>query len=166
MARPIRAITKPPKTPEQERQMTQDAMLDKLGEHQESLDAFLNFVETLHTSGVLSFMQGMLEAREPIGEIVMNKLNTDPNKNGMKNMIQMVMATGQFEPAQIARMVSAFSEGSKEAGDIIKNPDSDKPLGFFALFSLFKEPAIARTIRASVGFLRGAQKVMTKGREK
>lgn len=155
MARPISKIVRVQPTAGERRQRDRAQLLDQILEHKDAVEKGLDLLESVHKSGLLDFLQGIVEARNEIGEILVKLLDTPENLHGVKNLTTLLMMFGQFEPAELDEWIRGLERGMKAARQEMMRPDSNKPYGVLGLLGLLKDPAVARGLRGLSAFLRG-----------
>lgn len=123
---------------------------------QENLDAI---VEALQDAGVLRFVRALLEQRQPILDQVMQKLDTEPTKSGLKNAITLAMGLGALPEGFGTTLTEAVRQGLHRAEEASHADDADK-MSLWALMGLLKDPDVARSIHYGMGFLQGLGRVL------
>ncbi|MDA8205380.1 MAG: DUF1641 domain-containing protein [Thermaerobacter sp.] len=123
---------------------------------EENLEAI---VEVLQEAGVLRFVRALLEQRKPIAEKVMNKMDTDPTKRGLKNGLTLALGLGALPDGFGMTMITAIKQGLNRAQEASHAPSADK-MSIWQLMGMLKDPDVARAIHYIVGFLEGLGKAL------
>jgi uncharacterized protein YjgD (DUF1641 family) len=122
----------------------------------ENLTAIL---DALEAAGVLRFVRAVLEQREPIAAQVMHKLDTEPTKTGLKNVLTLAMGLGELPDGFGTTLMHALAVGASRAGEASQEPDADK-MSIWALMGMLKDPDVARAMHYVMGFLQGLGKAL------
>lgn len=147
MAKPITAI--PPAA-------TAGDTVHQAASAQDNLEAIL---ESLEAAGVLRFVRALLEQRRPIAAQVMHKMDSEPTKTGLKNMVTLAMGLGELPDGFGTTLMQALADGARQASRASRGPDADK-MSVWALMGMLKDPDVARAMHYLMGFLQGLGKAL------
>ncbi|MCL5116766.1 MAG: DUF1641 domain-containing protein [Firmicutes bacterium] len=122
----------------------------------ENLAAIL---ESLQDAGALRFIRAFLEQRQPLAEKLMEKMDTEPTKRGLKNAVTLMMGLGALPDGIGVALMSALTQGFERAGEASQLPDADK-MSVWQLMGMLKNPDVARAVHYLMGFLEGLGKAL------
>lgn len=113
----------------------------------------------LGEAGVLALLRAFLDQRQPLSEIVVQKLNTAPTKRAVKNLVTLSMGLGALPEEAGTALISALNLGLQHASQAAAAEDAGK-MSIWAVLRLLKDPDIARAIHYLAGFLKGMGKAL------
>lgn len=108
----------------------------------------------LSDAGVLAFLRALVEQREVLSEQLLTKLNTEPTRQGVKNLVTLSMGLGALPQEAMPPLLAAVGQGLHEAQNAVQAEGADKT-SLWTLLGLLKDPDIARSIHYLAGFLKG-----------
>lgn len=111
-------------------------------------------VQALDEAGVLSFLRALLEQRQPLADRLMEKINSEPTRRGLKTLVTLTMGLGALPENSGSRLIAALEEALAQGEVALKSEDADK-MSIWALIGLLKDPDIARGVRYLAGLLKG-----------
>ena len=112
-------------------------------EHAEALLAGYEVLQALHDKGVLEVMRGTLGGSEKILEQVVSVAKGPDAIRALRNVLLLVKAIGEIEPALLNDLTSAMPKALVQA-----NAEETRPPGFFKLLSTFRNRDFRRGLAA------------------
>lgn len=114
-------------------------------------DDLARLLETLHTSGTLRALNGVLARFEDVTEVVLDGLDTDGGRNGLSNLLILAKLLGRIEADGMDRFVVALDRALEAAGHRITE-EEDAP-GVFGTLKKLRDPSVLRGLDAVLTFL-------------
>ncbi len=153
MAPPIR-LELPPRDPRAElRSRLEAAPL----EHAEALLAALEVLQGLHDRGALEIGRGLLGSSDKVLEIAVDLAKSPESIRGMRNLLLVVNALGDIDPADLAALTQPIPGAIRAMGSSPEKPPGLWKLGVGFLF----DRDIRRTLAAGAGLLRAIGRNLT-----
>lgn len=138
MAQPL-AYTPPPSPP------GQDAFT--------AADDLARLLETLHTSGTLRVLNGLVAQFSDVVAVVLKGLDTDAGRTGLANVMVLGKLLGHIDADGLDRFAVALERALSAAGErIAHDPDDDAP-GTFAVLKKLRDPEVRRGLDAALTLL-------------
>lgn len=109
-------------------------------------DDLARLLETLHTSGTLRVVNGLLAQFQDVMAIVLKGLNTDEGRTGLANLLTLVKLLGQVDADGVDRFVAALERALRAAGDRLDERD-DAP-GTLSVLAKVRQPEVRRGLDA------------------
>lgn len=113
-------------------------------------------LDQLEQAGAWRILRALLEQRQPIAEMVVRKINTQPTKRGLKNAITLAMGIGELPDGFGADAINALQSGLAQA----RAASESTKISFWQLRNMLKDPDVARAIHYLMGFLKGIGSVL------
>lgn len=123
-----------------------------IDQHGEGLETLLKFCEVLGRAGVLDFLQGILEQKYNILHILVDQVNQDGPKNAINNLEGLLSVLGSMPPGLMEGLARAVRSTVQEG--LMRDPDSEKPLGPLRIMKQLRDPDVSRTVQAGLTLLR------------
>jgi uncharacterized protein YjgD (DUF1641 family) len=139
MARPI-PLELPPRDPQRDLASRLDRAQQ---EHAEAVLAAYEVLQSLHDSGVLEVLRGMLNGGGKIIEQVVEVAKAPEAIRATRNLLLLVKALGEIEPALLSDLTRAVPRALVQA-----NAEHSKPPGLFKLMSTFWKKDFRRGLAA------------------
>lgn len=111
-------------------------------------------IDELEQAGVWRFLRALLEQRKPIAAMVMDKMDTEPTKRGLKNAVTLTMALGALPDGFGLTLMRAVQSGLHQAESASQSSDAEK-MSIWQLMGMLKDPDVARAVHYLMGFLKG-----------
>lgn len=111
-------------------------------------------LDELDQAGVLRFVRALVEQRQPLSQQLVQKLDTEPTKSGLKNALEFMMAMGRLPDGAAGTLTEALISGLTRAGEAAAGPEADK-MSVWTAMARLKEPDVARAVNYVFGFLEG-----------
>jgi uncharacterized protein YjgD (DUF1641 family) len=139
MAQPI-----PLRLPPRDTQRELDSRLQQAPlEHAEAVLAAYEVLQSLHDSGVLELLRGLLGGGEKIVEQVVDVASKPDSIRATRNLLLLVTALGEIEPALLGDFTRALPRALVQA-----NAEEAKPPGLIKLISTFWNKDFRRGLAA------------------
>ena len=79
-------------------------------------DDLARLLETLHTSGTLRVLNGLVSQFQEVMAVVLDGLNTDEGRNGLANLLVLAKLLGRIDADGLDRFVAALDRALADAG--------------------------------------------------
>jgi uncharacterized protein YjgD (DUF1641 family) len=112
-------------------------------DHAEAVLAGYEVLQGLHDHGVLELIRGTLGGSEKVLEQVVGVASGPEAIRVSRNLLLLVMALGEIEPALLSDLTRAVPKALVQA-----NAEENKPPGLFKLFSTFRNKDFRRGLAA------------------
>ena len=112
-------------------------------EHAEAVIAAYEMLQSLHDSGVLELLRGILGGGEKIVEQVVDVARKPDSIRATRNILLLVTALGEIEPALLGDFTRALPRALAQA-----NAEEAKPPGLIKLISTFWNKDFRRGLAA------------------
>lgn len=116
-------------------------------------DDLARLVETLHTSGTLRTLNGLLAQVSDVSAVVLKGLNTDAGRNGLANGMVLAKLLGHLNADGLDRFAAALERALEAAGERVAGDPDDDPPGTFTVLKKLREPEVRRGLDAALTFL-------------
>ena len=136
MAAPI-SYTPPPNPP------GQDAFT--------AADDVARLVETLHTSGTLRVLNGLVARVSDVMAVVLSGLDTDAGRTGLANAMTLGKLLGKVDADGLDRFVAALERALDTAGERLEETD-DAP-GSLTVLKKLRDPDVRRGLDAALALV-------------
>ena len=114
-------------------------------------DDLARLVETLHTSGTLRVLNGLVGRFQDVTAVALKGLDTDAGRNGLANLLVLAKLLGKIEADGLDRFVAALARALDAAGDRLEEED-DAP-GSLAVLKKLRDPDVRRGLDAALTLL-------------
>ncbi|OZC03955.1 DUF1641 domain-containing protein [Rubricoccus marinus] len=114
-------------------------------------DDLARLLETLHTSGTLRTLNGLLAQLQDVMAVVLDGLNTDEGRNGIANLLVLAKLLGRIDADGLDRFVVALDRGLEAAGERLEEKD-DAP-GSLTVLKKLRQPEVRRGLDAALTLL-------------
>jgi uncharacterized protein YjgD (DUF1641 family) len=114
-------------------------------------DDLARLLETLHTSGTLRALNGLLAQFQDVMAVVLSGLNTDEGRNGLANLLVLAKLLGRIEADGLDRFVAALDRALDAAGERIA--DTDEAPGSLSVLRKLRDPEVRRGLDAALTLL-------------
>ena len=108
----------------------------------------------LAESGALSFLRALLEQREALADRLLEQMNSEPTRRGLRILVTFAMGLGSLPEDSGTRVTDAISSALAQADAALKAADGEK-MSIWVLLGFLKDPDIARAIHYLAGFIKG-----------
>jgi uncharacterized protein YjgD (DUF1641 family) len=114
-------------------------------------DDLARLVETLHTSGTLRMVNGLVARFGDVMAVVLKGLDTDEGRQGLANLLVLGKLLGQIDADGLDRFVAALDRGLAAAGERLTETD-DAP-GTLRTLARLRDPDVRRGLDALLALL-------------
>lgn len=114
-------------------------------------DDVARLVETLHASGTLRVLNGLLAQFQDVMAVVLDGLDTDAGRNGLSNLLILIKLLGHIEADGMDRFAAALNRGLEAAGQRVV--EQDEAPGTFKTLKQLNDPDVLRGLDALLTFL-------------
>ena len=114
-------------------------------------DDLARLLETLHTSGTLRAVNGLVAQGQGVAAIALEHIDTPEGRNGLANALLLVKLLGQLDADGTARVLAAVDSGLEAAGERIASPED--PPSTLALLAKLRQPEVRRGLDAALALL-------------
>ncbi len=121
-------------------------------EVQAKLRRLLLAVEEAH---LLDLLIGLVEQRAQVGTVLVDLLNGEDNRAGIRNLEGQLMLLASVSPDIVAPIVDGMAAGARRASEAMQAKDADRPLGVGGVWHALHEPDVNLGMRAMIGFFGG-----------
>lgn len=111
-------------------------------------DDLARLLETLHTSGTLRTLNGLLAQVQDVMAVVLAGLNTDEGRAGLANLLTLVKLLGKLDADGVDRFVVALDRALGAAGERL-DETADSP-GTLTLLRKLRQPEVRRGLDAAL----------------
>ncbi len=111
-------------------------------------DDVARLVRTLHESGTLRALHGLVAQFAEVNAVLLDRLNTEEGKNGLANLLILLRGLGHLDADGTDRFVKALTDGLDAAGDRLKNDDD--PPNLIQLAAKLRSPEVRRGLDATL----------------
>ena len=111
-------------------------------------DDLARLLETLHQSGTLRALNGLLAEFQSVMAVVLAGLNTDDARTGLANLLTLTKLLGRIDADGLDRFVAALERGLDAAGERIDAKD-DAP-GSLSVLKKLRDPDVRRGLDAAL----------------
>lgn len=105
-------------------------------------------VQTLHTSGTLRVLNGLLARFQDVTAVVLDGLNTDEGRNGLANLLVLAKLLGKIDADGLDRFVVGLERALEAAGERLDDKD-DAP-GTLSVLKKLRDPEVRRGLDAAL----------------
>ncbi len=116
-------------------------------------DDLARLVETLHTSGTLRVVNGLLAEFQGVMAVVLAGLNTDAGRTGLANLLTIGKLLGHLDADGLDRFAVALQRALAAAGERLTDDDADDAPGTLAVLKKLREPEVRRGLDAALTLL-------------
>ena len=114
-------------------------------------DDLNRLLETLHTSGTLRVLNGLVARFQDVMAVVLDGLNTDEGRNGLANLLVLAKLLGTIDADGLDRFVAALDRALAEAGERLD--DADDAPGSLTVLKKLRQPEVRRGLDAALTLL-------------
>lgn len=114
-------------------------------------DDLARLLETLHTSGTLRAVNGLLAQFQDVAAVALKGLNTDEGRTGLANLLTLAKLLGQIDADGLDRFVAALERALGAAGERLDEQD-DAP-GTLSVLGKLRQPEVRRGLDAALTLL-------------
>lgn len=111
-------------------------------------DDLARLLETLHTSGTLRVLNGVLAQFQDVMAVALKGLNSDGGRAGLANLFTLVKLLGKLDADGLDRFVVALDRALGDAGNRLDETD-DSP-GTLTLLRKLRQPEVRRGLDAAL----------------
>lgn len=116
-------------------------------------DDLARLVETLHTSGTLRVLNGLLAEFQGVMAVVLASLNTEAGRTGLANLLTLAKLLGHLDADGLDRFAVALQRALAAAGERLDGDEADDAPGTFAVLKKLREPEVRRGLDAALTLL-------------
>lgn len=109
-------------------------------------DDLKRLLETLHTSGTLRVLNGLLGQFQGVMAVLLEGLNSDAGRNGLANVLILAKLLGRLDADGMDRFAAALDRGLAAAGERLDDKD-DAP-GTLTVLKKLRDPDVRRGLDA------------------
>ncbi|MAQ94854.1 MAG: hypothetical protein CMM84_15160 [Rhodothermaceae bacterium] len=114
-------------------------------------DDLARLLETLHTSGTLRVLNGLVSQFQEVMAVVLDGLNTDEGRNGLANLLVLAKLLGRIDADGLDRFVAALDRALADAGERLD--DADDAPGSLTVLKKLRQPEVRRGLDAALTLL-------------
>lgn len=111
-------------------------------------DDVARLVRTLHESGTLRLLNGLIAQFAEVNAVVLKHLDTEEGKNGLSNLLILLRGLGHIDADGTDRFVKALTEGLDAAGERLR--ETDDPPNLLQLAVKLRSPEVRRGLNAAL----------------
>ncbi|PAP75464.1 DUF1641 domain-containing protein [Rubrivirga marina] len=111
-------------------------------------DDLRRLLDTLHESGTLRVLNGLLAQFQDVMAVVLKGLNTDEGRAGLANLLTLAKLLGRIDADGLDRFVAALDRALEAAGGRIDEKD-DAP-GSLSVLAKLRDPDVRRGLDATL----------------
>ncbi len=111
-------------------------------------DDLARLLETLHTSGTLRVVNGLVAQLQDVAAVVLAGLNTDEGRNGLANLLVLAKLLGRIDADGLDRFVAALDRALADAGERLD--DTDDAPGSLSVLAKLRQPEVRRGLDAAL----------------
>ncbi|WP_420455783.1 DUF1641 domain-containing protein [Rubrivirga sp.] len=111
-------------------------------------DDLARLLETLHTSGTLRVLNGLIGQFQDVVAVVLDGLNTDEGRNGLANLLVLAKLLGRIDADGLDRFVAALDRALEDASERLNDKD-DAP-GSLSVLAKLRQPEVRRGLDAAL----------------
>lgn len=111
-------------------------------------DDLRRLLDTLHESGTLRVLNGLLAQFQDVMAVVLAGLNTDEGRAGLANLLTLAKLLGKIDADGLGRFVAALDRALEAAGERIDEKD-DAP-GTISTLAKLRDPDVRRGLDATL----------------
>ncbi len=111
-------------------------------------DDLRRLLDTLHESGTLRTLNGLLAQFQDVMAVVLAGLNTAEGRRGLANLFSLVTLLGRIDADGLDRFVHALDRALGEAGERLDETD-DAP-GSLSVLKKLRDPDVRRGLDATL----------------
>ena len=108
-------------------------------------------LDTLHESGALRVLNGLLAQIQDVSAIALDGLNSDEGRNGLANLLILAKLLGRLDADGLDRFVAALDRALSSAGERLQAKD-DAP-GTLSVLKKLRQPDVRRGLDATLTLL-------------
>lgn len=114
-------------------------------------DDLARLLETLHTSGTLRALNGLVAQGQDVAGILLKGLDSPEGRNGLANALILAKLLGQLDASGLDRLIGAVSDGLAAAG--YRLASTDDPPSTVAVLAKLRQPDVRRGLDAALTLL-------------
>ncbi len=111
-------------------------------------DDLRRLLDTLHESGTLRVLNGLLAEFQSVMAVVLAGLNSDEGRAGLANLLTLATLLGKLDADGLDRFVTALDRALDAAGERIDQTD-DAP-GSLSVLAKLRDPDVRRGLDATL----------------
>lgn len=111
-------------------------------------DDLARLLETLHTSGTLRVLNGLLARFQDVMAVVLAGLDSDAGRTGLANLLTLTTLLGRLDADGLNRFVAALERALEAAGERIE--DEDGAPGSLSVLRKLRDPDVRRGLDAAL----------------
>ncbi|MGI9174680.1 MAG: DUF1641 domain-containing protein [Rhodothermales bacterium] len=111
-------------------------------------DDLARLLQTLHTSGTLRVLNGLLAQFQDVMAVVLKGLNSDEGRAGLANLLTLTKLLGRIDADGLDRFVTGLERALEDTGERLADQD-DAP-GSLAVLKKLRDPDVRRGLDATL----------------
>lgn len=112
-------------------------------------DDLARLVETLHTSGTLRALNGLVAQGQDVAAVALGGLNSEAGRTGLANLLVLGKLLGHIDAAGLDRFAAALTRALAAAGTRL---DAEPP-GTLSVLKTLRDPDVRRGLDAALTLL-------------
>ncbi|MCL6452952.1 MAG: DUF1641 domain-containing protein [Alicyclobacillus sp.] len=120
-------------------------------QHAEGLLESLRLLQAMHDREALQLLTALFERGDQVLQLALGELNQPGAVNGIRNVLTLIGAIGQVDPALTRHTATATTAGIHAAAEAAAK---SAPMGVFDLLRHLKDPDVAAGLGAALAFLK------------
>ena len=116
-------------------------------------DDLARLLETLHTSGTLRALNGLVAEGQGVMAVVLKGLNTEAGRTGLANLMVLGKLLGHIDADGLDRFAVALQRALAAAGERLTDDDADDAPGTLTVLKKLREPEVRRGLDAALTLL-------------
>ena len=114
-------------------------------------DDLTRLLQTLHESGSLRILTGLIGRAEGVSAVLLEQLDTPEGHNLLSNLLILGKLLANVDADGLDRFVTALTDGLRAAGERLD--DEDDPPGFIGLTKRLHDEDVRRGLNATIALL-------------
>jgi uncharacterized protein YjgD (DUF1641 family) len=117
-------------------------------------EALAELVQTLHTHGVLRFVNDLVASQSQVASVLVGGLNSEGARNTIQNLAVLAMWLSRIEPARLYKVLFAIKNGLDRLSEYRPTVEAPKPPGLSGAYSLLHDEALWRALVPAIEALK------------
>ncbi|HLR68048.1 DUF1641 domain-containing protein [Virgibacillus alimentarius] len=154
MANPITKIKKMELSEQEVKDNNISEVIDRISENKEAILKSIEFLATLHESGVLEILNALTKQKDEAIANVVKQANKPEYATILENLSDLFLMTGELPVEELNDFSKKVTQGLQD----VNTMETDKSTSYMDLFKALKDPEINRSVTMLLTFLRGMGK--------
>src|SRR5699024_2692697 len=154
MANPITKIKKMELSEQEVKDNNISEVIDRISENKEAILKSIEFLATLHESGVLEILNALTKQKDEAIANVVKQANKPEYATILENLSDLFLMNGELPVDELNDFSKKVTQGLQD----VNTMETDKSTSYMDLFKALKDPEINRSVTMLLTFLRGMGK--------